>query len=228
MVSYIAELRQSFWSIGMRYTLMHMQGDSTAVLVTVDLMPMKYQSSINAFRVLLEEVSKKVPSFAIAVRTPIDEKIVLQVRRDDAYIVAFKGANGWYSFRGEMGAWGTPCGIGASYSELGMVGKITYDDLKKLGELTRFQPGTPLDKRLVAIIAAVTSEAARFATVATYFTRLTNSVGTTHSPCLQGGVDFEHLKHNYFNKWEKPPEAGSEPGQLHHFTKGEILLPHKR
>lgn len=198
------------------------------VQAVVDLNPLQYQSSVNTFRMLLETVNPKVRFLVIGLRTPQGDQIELQVRHDDAYIVAFRGADGWYCFRGEKGALGTPCGIGVNYNELGHVGNVTYDDLKKLGQLGRFRMGDKLDKRLIAIVAAVTSEAARFATVATYFTGLTNSVGTTHSAYLEGGVDFEYLKRSYFNQWEKPPEADGEPGKVHHFGRGEILLPRRR
>jgi hypothetical protein len=207
---------------------MAMPGVPLAVQAVIDLNPRSYQSSMNAFRNLLENASPKVPFLLIAVRTPSAETVELQVRHENAYVIAFKGADGWYSFDGENGAWGTPCGTGSNYNELGAVGKIVYDDLKKLGELSRFKKGARLDKRLIAILIAVTSEAARFATVATYFTGLTNSVGTDHSPYLQGGVDFEYLKNNYFNQWEKPPVNKMEPGKVYHFGTGEILLPRNR
>lgn len=187
------------------------------VNATIDLRPGKYQSSLNAFRTELENTESAAPFLIIAVRTPADELVYAQVRRKNAYLVAFRGQNGWYSFRGEDDALGKPCGIGSNYSELGKVGAVTYDDLKSLGELGRFQPGSKLDKRLVAILIAVTAEAARFAMVSTWFTGLTNSVGTAHSAWLQGSVDFEYLKWAYFNRWEKPTET----------ARLGILLPHK-
>jgi hypothetical protein len=122
-----------------------------------------------------------------------------------------------------------PAATGSNYNQLGHVGNVVYDDLNRLGELAQFRKGgASLDKRLCAILFAVTSEAARFATVATYFTGLTNSVGTAHSQYLQGGVDFEYLRHNYFSRWANPPEHKMEPGEIYHFTKGEMLLPRYR
>lgn len=195
----------------------------------IDLRPARYQSSVNIFRTLLETVRGQTPFLLVAVRTTADQLLEIQVRRDDAYLMAFKGADGWYHFDGEEGpVLGKPCGTGSNYNHLGHVGKITYDDLRNLGQLSNFSKGVKLDKRLCAILIAVTSEAARFATVATYFTGLTNSVGTAHSSNLQGGVDFEYLKNNYFTKWEKPPSYEMEPGKVYHFCKGEILLPRKR
>jgi hypothetical protein len=200
-----------------------------SVQTVIDLRPASYQSSMNAYRALLETTPKGTPFLVIGVRTPADEIVEVQIRRENLYVMAFKGADGWYFFDGEKGALGKACGTGSNYSELGKVGTVKYDDLKKLGDLGRFKKGEgALDRRLCAILIAVTSEAARFATVATYFTGLTNSVGTAHSPYLQGGVDFEHLKTSYFNQWDKPPEPKMEPGKVYHFVKGEILLPHKR
>jgi hypothetical protein len=49
-----------------------------------------------------------------------------------------------------------------------------------------------------------------------------------HSPYLQGGVDFEYLRYNYFSRWANPPEPKMEPAEIYHFTKGEILLPRYR
>jgi hypothetical protein len=166
----------------------------------------------------------------VAVRTPRSETVQLQVRRQNAYIVGFRGATGWWSFQGESGARGPSCGTGANYNDLGFVGRVTYDDLHAVGDISRFTKGARLDKRLLAIIIALTSEAARFATVATYFTGLTNSVGTEHSAYLPKAVDFEYLKNTYFKQWEKPPQIQIEPGRVYHFVRpeGEILLPHKR
>ena len=77
-------------------------------------------------------------------------------------------------------------------------------------------------------VSAGPAEAARFATVATYFTGLTNSVGTEYSQYLQGSVNFEYLLKNYFNQWANPPQTDLQPGQVGHFSKGEILLPRRR
>jgi hypothetical protein len=83
---------------------------------------------------------------------------------------------------GAKGALGTPSGVGENYKRPGEVGRITYDFLKSLGELGRFRKGVARDKRLVAVLIAVTAEAARFATVATYFAGLANSMGTELAP----------------------------------------------
>jgi hypothetical protein len=39
---------------------------------------------------------------------------------------------------------------------------------------------------------------------------------------------FEYLRYNYFSRWANPPEYKMEPGDIYHFTKGEILLPRYR
>ena len=198
------------------------------IVTTVDLAPGQYQSGINSFRLFLETPGSEF--FDIGVRTPKGETIQLQVRRHNAYIVGFKGATGWYSFAGEPGARGPSCGTGANYNDLGHVGNVTYDDLQALGHLGRFTKGVALNKRLIAIVIAMTSESARFATVATNFVGLTNSVGTTHSPYLPKSVDFEYLRNTYFKQWENPPRIDVQPGHVYHFVRpeGEILLPHKR
>ena len=106
-----------------------------AAEAVVDLRPLQYQASVNALRSLLDGGTSKVPFMRVAVRTPADEFVEVRLRRDDVYIVAFKGADSWYSFAGERGAWGQPSGTGANYNDLGRVGTIAYDDLKRLGEL---------------------------------------------------------------------------------------------
>jgi hypothetical protein len=203
-------------------------GKAPTIQAVVDLRPAAYQSSVNAFRTLLETPSS-APLLFIGVRTPRGEMVELQMHHEDAYVAGFKGADGWYFFDGEKGpVLGQSCGTGSNYNQLGRVGRITYDDLNNLDRLSTFRKGLVLDKRLCAIAIALTSEAARFATVATYFTGLTNSVGTAYSAYLQGGVDFEYLKSNYFNQWAKPPEVKMEPGKVYHFVRGEILLPRNR
>ena len=196
-------------------------------MTTIDLGPGRYQASINIFRMFLDTPGSEF--FDIAVRTPKGVTIQLQVRRQNAYIVGFKGAGAWYSFLGEKGARGAASGIGANYNDLGFVGKVTYDDLNALDEIGRFGKGSRLDKRLIAIVVAITSEAARFATVATYFVGLTNSVGTPHSSYLPKSVDFEHLRNTYFKHWANPPRVDMKLGHVYRFVRpeGEILLPHK-
>ncbi|MBY0374896.1 MAG: ribosome-inactivating family protein [Bryobacteraceae bacterium] len=176
--------------------------------VTIDLSPGKYQNSLSSYRMLLE--TKPGPFLYIALQTPAGVLVGLQVRTSDSYIIGFHGASKWWGFDGEEGAWGTPVGTGCNYNNLGKVGDITLADLTAIGKLASFAKGIELEKRLVAICIAITSEAARFATVATYFTGLVNSVLPTAS------VDFEMLKNRYFLHWDKPGDQ--------RFVGGEILL----
>lgn len=203
----------------------------TAAQATIDLNPGAYQASLGSFRQLLETSDAKVPFLRVAVKTPGGGRVELQIRQSNAYLVGFHGADSWYSFDGEKGGWGPSCGTGSNYSELGTVGTVTYDDLRKIGDLAKFKKGeSALDKRIIAILIAVVAEAARFATVATYFTGLVNSVGTEHGPALMHALDinFEVLKKAYFNQWDKPPRTEPAPGEVLHFTKGEILVAHKK
>lgn len=176
--------------------------------VTIDLAPGKYQNSLNAYRMLLE--AKPGAYLRVAVSTPAGVVVGLQVRTSDSYIIGFHGANQWWGFDGEEGVWGGPVGTGCNYNNLGKVGDVTVADLTAIGKLASFAKGVELDKRLVGITIAITSEAARFATVATYFTGLVNSVLPNQF------VNFEYLKNTYFLHWDKP---GGE-----RFVGGEILL----
>jgi len=199
------------------------------IQATIDLNPLKYQNSLGHFRMLLERASA-FPHLRIAVKTPRSEFVELQVRHSDAYVIGFHGADQWYYFSDQKGGWGTTCGIGSNYNHLGKVGKVTYDDLRNLGQIAEFKIGRALGKRLVATIILCTSEAARFATVCTYVTGLTNSVGTDLSPYIMqsGGIDFEFLRETYLQYWANPPDEEMKPGKLYHFTPLDVLLPHKK
>jgi hypothetical protein len=203
--------------------------------VTVDLGPGQYQGSLISFRNLLENTdSTRVPFLQIAVKTPNGQLVQLQIRTHNAYLVGFEGEGSWYSFDGETGGWGPSCGTGSNYNDLGQVGRVGYDDLNAIGALARFRKGRDkLDKRLIAILIAITSEAARFATVSTYFTGLTNAVGTEHSGSLltalgRSGIDFEYLKRTYFTQWEKPPSGEMEVGKVYHHRPEGILFRHRK
>jgi hypothetical protein len=203
--------------------------------LTIDLGPRQYQASMTAFQNLLETADlKKIHFFRICLRTPKGATVDLQIRALNAYLVGFRGEDQWYSFNDESGAWGPSCGVGSNYSELGKVGKITYDDLNDLGNLAAFRQGRDkVDKRLIAILIAVVCEAVRFNAVATRFTGLTNSVGTEYSHLLtvahgMSQTTFEDLKSEYFNRWEKPPTGEMEPGKVyhHHGTAG-VMFKHR-
>ena len=183
---------------------------------------------MNQFRNMIEDTDgTKIPFYRIAVRTPNGQTVDLQIRVSNLYLIGFKGEDQWYSFDGEAGAWGTSCGVGSNYNDLGYVGKVMYGDLNSIANLATFKKRRDvLDKRIIAILIA------RFATVATYFTGLTNSVGTEHSGHLATAlgskpIDFELLKARYFNQWQKPPDGPIEPGQVVHYTPHDILLKHR-
>lgn len=188
--------------------------------IEIDLRPAKYQSSLNAFRNLMEAGGKS-HSVLISLRTPADEKLEVQVRREDLYVIAFKGADGWYNFDDQQDGLGKSCGIGSNYAQLGTVGNVVRQDLVSLAELGRFQKGVAINKRLCAILFAVVSEATRFATAATYFTGMTNNI-------LPGGMNFEFMRTTYFNNWTKPPSGEMEVGKVYHYTKEGILFARNR
>jgi hypothetical protein len=204
----------------------------TGLVATIDLNPGKYQSSLNVFRDLIESRSLGDIPVPVGLKTPKAELVELGIRPSDLYVVGFVGLAGRrYSFNDQTGpGWaGEPCGVGSNYHDLGHIGNVSYEDLKNLGDIANFAKGRPLERRLIAIAIGISSEAARLATVATYFTGLTNSVGTEYSQWLPKSVDFEHLKMAYFRHWAKPPDSyfgKLEPGKLYHFGSGEILIPH--
>ncbi|HZP05697.1 MAG TPA: hypothetical protein VFB43_12425 [Terracidiphilus sp.] len=187
--------------------------------VAIDLRPSKYQSSLNSFRMLLDGPSKS-PYIQATVRTPSNKMLEVQVRRKDIYTIAFKGADSWYNFDDQQDGVGKSCGSGSNYSHLGTVGFVFLRDLEDLALLSEFKKGVALEKRLCAILFAVVSEASRFATVATYFTGITNKVISE--------VNFEYLRSTYFNNWTKPPGDEREVGKLYHYTKSDILLARHR
>ena len=196
----------------------------SSVQAAIVLSSSRYQSSLNAYRTLLENSPKSQPYLLVALHTPNDEVVELQIRLEDAYVIGFKGADGWYCFDDQKGGWGRTCGVSSSYTVLGKVGSIVFSDLNKLSEFSKFKKGsTALDKRLCAILFTVTSEAARFATVATYFMGIINQLGP-----LQGGVDFEYLKSTYLNNWTNPPEDPTALNTVYTPVKSDILVPRYR
>ena len=210
-------------------------GIPSVASVVVDLGAGQYQRSISACRQLLESTDgNKIAFLRVCVRSPNGSTLDLQIRALNAYLVGFRGEDQWYSFDGESGGWGPSCGTGSNYNDLGHVGKVNFGDLNEIASLSRFRKGRDsLDKRIIAILIAIVSEAARFATISTYFTGLTNSVGTEHSGSLlhaygSSGLDFEYLKREYFTQWEKPPSGDMEPGKVYHHRPEGILFQHRR
>jgi hypothetical protein len=180
----------------------------THIQVTVDLRPSQYQSSLGVYRMLLD-AADSTPFLRIGLRTPANEIVEFQVRQEDGYIVGFKGTGDtWYGFDGEVGVWGPPCGVGVNYQSLGKVGKVTYEDLQRLGAIARFSRGATLDRRLVAIAIGFIAESARHTTVATYLIGLTNSLDPKFAGWLPTSVDFDYLRQTYFTKYAKRSKAG--------------------
>ncbi len=194
----------------------------TAVIAQceIDLRPGRYQSSLNGFRNLLDSPATGAHLF-VGVRTPGDQLLEVQVRSEDIYVIAFKGEDSWYTFDDAKGGLGQSCGSGSNYAQLGTVGNVVLKDLRDLAELSGFTKGVALNKRLLAVLFAVVSEASRFATAATYFTAITNGI-------LPSGMNFEYMKTTYFNNWTKPPDEKMVPGKVYHYTKSDILVPRNR
>ena len=178
-----------------------------------------YQSTLKNFRDLIESAKSK--TVTAMVLTPADAKLFVQVRVADIYVIAFYGADGWYTFDDQQDGEGKPCGVGSNYAQLGYVGNIVLQDLISLGTLAEFSKGIAIQKRLLAVLFAVVSEATRFASAATYFTGITNGVVP--------GMNFEYMKDLFFNNWTKPPDPKDMvPGKVYHYVQGEILVPRNR
>ena len=187
--------------------------------VTIDLHSGMYQSTLKNFRDLIESAKSK--TVTAMVLTPADAKLFVQVRVADIYVIAFYGADGWYTFDDQQDGEGKPCGVGSNYAQLGYVGNIVLQDLISLGTLAEFSKGIAIQKRLLAVLFAVVSEATRFASAATYFTGITNGVVP--------GMNFEYMKALFFNNWTKPPDPNDMvPGKVYHYVQGEILVSRNR
>jgi Ribosome inactivating protein len=192
---------------------------------TIDLNAGKYQTSLGTFRNLIE--TAKSPTVIAKLVTPANVDLYVQVRVSDIYVVAFYGANKWYTFNGEEDGQGDSCGVGSNYAQLGKVGDVTRQDLIDLGSLAQFAKGVAIDKRLLAILFAVVSEATRFATVSAYFTGMTNGVPGAYGAGFS--FNFEELKERYFNNWTDAPDINKlEVGKLYHYTSADILVQRNR
>jgi hypothetical protein len=187
--------------------------------VTIDLHAGKYQSTLNEFRNLITSARSK--TVVAMVLTPADAQLFVQVRVADIYVIAFHGADSWYTFDDQQDGEGKPCGVGSNYAQLGHVGNIVQQDLISLGTLAEFQKGVAIQKRLLAVLFAVVSEATRFASAATVFTGITNGVVPA--------MNFEYMKDLFFNNWTKPPDPKDMvPGKVYHYVQGEILTSRNR
>lgn len=176
----------------------------------VSLRRHEYQGTLSALRDHLE--GQRVGYLDVELKLPnVNTPVHLQMRCSDAYVVGFRGREGWYHFDGEKDGWGNNCGVGSNYNVLADVGEITVGSVDYLASLTRFKSGDVLDTKLIVIAAAVISESLRFATVATYFTGLFN--GTYKEFQLNQVVPAGKLKREYFLNWAELSQRNS-PGVL--------------
>jgi hypothetical protein len=165
---------------------------------------------LNALRNQIED--QRVGYLDVELKLPyVNTAVHLQLRCSDAYIIGFRGQDGWYHFDGEDGGWGKNCGIVSSYTGLPDVGQITVGKVDNLASLANFRSGGALDGRLVVIAAAVVSESLRFATVATYFTGLFNGMYKEFQ--LNQVVPSGDLKRKYFLNWADLTQK-NDPGVL--------------
>lgn len=176
----------------------------------VSLRKHEYQSSLSALRSYLEltrtgylDIELKLPN--------TDTPVHLQLRCADAYVIGFKGQDGWYHFENEVGGWGASCGIGSNYNVLADVEEMTVGSVDGLVSLAKYKSGDKLDTKLVVLAAAVISESLRFATVTTYFTGLFN--GFYNGFLLNQAVPSSELKKKYFLNWDNLSKQ-KDPGVL--------------
>jgi hypothetical protein len=132
-----------------------------------------------------------------------DDFLELKVRCSDVYIVGFRGADQWYYLQGDKpeGADGSDTGVSGNYNSLGTVNNATADMFTAVLELKQYRKGAKLRGDLLVLVAAVVSEAVRFATVSTWFTGLFNG--------LLPYVPLAQLKDKYFLNWSSFTKAGN-------------------
>jgi hypothetical protein len=176
----------------------------------VSLRRHEYQSSLGALRNHLTNL--RTGHLDIELKLPgSDTPVHLQLRCSDAYVIGFKGLDGWYHFENEKGGWGSCCGIGSNYNVLASVEQMTVGSINNLVSLTKYKSGDRLDTKLVVTAAAVISESLRFATVTTYFTGLFN--GFYNGFSLNQTVPTDELKKKYFLNWSDL-SSRNDPGVL--------------
>src|SRR5580692_6202090 len=127
-----------------------MANTASAVPAIIDLRPARYQSSLNSFRMLFETSHDKSPTLRAGVRA--------RPARTSTWSTSKVRMVGTISMVKPRGCKAGPAATGSNYNQLGHVGNVVYDDLNRLGELAQFRKGgASLDKRLCAILFAVTS-----------------------------------------------------------------------
>lgn len=176
----------------------------------VSLRRHEYQGTLNALRNQID--GQRVGYLDVELKLPyVNTPVHLQLRCSDAYIIGFRGQDGWHHFDGEEGGWGTSCGVGSNYNVLPDVGQISIGSVDNLSSLATFRSGSVLDGKLIVIAAAVVSESLRFATVATYFTGLFNGMYKEFQ--LNQVVPSGKLKRQYFLNWADLSQK-NDPGVL--------------
>lgn len=178
--------------------------------ILVSLRRHEYQGTLSALRNQID--GQRVGYLDVGLKLPyVNTPVHLQLRCSDAYIIGFRGQDGWYHLDGEEGGWGTNCGLGGNYNVLPEVGQISVGSVDNLASLANFRSGTMLDGKLIVIAAAVVSESVRHATVATYFTGLFN--GMYQEFQLNQIVPSGELKRRYFLNWADLSQK-NDPGVL--------------
>ena len=132
--------------------------------------------------------------------------VELMMRCSDAYIIGFKGADGWNYLKDDKpkGADGHELAIEGNYNKLTAVGPASLASFRRIMNLKTFKrgvKGAPLDQQAIVLVAAAVSEAVRSATVNTYMTGLVNLA-------IQE-VPMDMLKEKYFLRWAEHCSDGS-------------------
>jgi len=131
--------------------------------------------------------------------------VELWMRRSDAYIVAFKGADQWYyleeNLAGKPAGKGEFSGVESNYNKLANVNSVNLDMLKGTLQLKDWKKGAKINETHIVVIIACVSEALRFATTHTYFQGMINGY------ILE--IPLAQLKQTYFLNWDKLTGLGS-------------------
>ncbi len=166
-------------------------------------MDRNYQTDMNALRNHLD-LGDRAGQITVAFQPPGGrESVELMLRCFDAYIIGFKGTDGWYFLEGDQPrkVTGKSAGVSGNYNHLGIVNSAGLSDFRQVSQLKEFQKGKTLNQKLIVLAAAAVSEALRSATVATYMTALVNG-------CIQS-IPIEQLKQRYFLWWDDHCQSGS-------------------
>ena len=157
-----------------------------------------YQRDIQTLRQHLE-VGARTGQLIVEFQAPgAAETVELMMRCSDAYIIGFKGADGWNFLKDDkpVGADGHELSIEGNYNKLAAVNSASLASFRRIINLKAFKrgvKGAPLDQEAIVLVAAAVSEAIRSAVVCTYMTALVNGVLAI--------VPMNTLKEKYFLRW---------------------------